>query len=177
MWEGNAMKKKIISIVAMFLASSLLFCVVLLAALPKGKYLEKISLNIDTRISEKYTNMDIYSESFEERNISIDKNEKDGYTYTFKENSVCYLKKMNGALTVAISNAQDGSRTEYKASIKTFYPFKALSLIEIYNDNITVSYKYNFWCWYLLLEIPTVGIFTLITITKKRKSKCDYAIL
>ena len=112
------MKKKIISIVAMFLASSLLFCVVLLAALPKGKYLEKI-INIDTRISEKYTNMDIYSESFEERNISIDKNEKDGYTYTFKENSVCYLKKMNGALTVAISNAQDGSRTEYKASIKT----------------------------------------------------------
>ena len=162
------MKKKIISIVAMFLASSLLFCVVLLAALPKGKYLEKISLNIDTKASEKYTNMDIYSDSFEERNISINENVKDGYTYDFKENSIGYLKKMNGTLTVALLNA--GIRAEYRAEIKTFYPFKTLSLIEIHNDDITVSYKYNFWCWYLLLEIPTVVVFTLIIITKKRKS-------
>lgn len=164
------MKKKIISIAAMFLASSLLFCVVLLAALPKGKYSEKISINIDMRISGRYTSMDIYSDSFEERNISINENEKNGYTYDFKENSRDYLKKMNGTLTVALSNTQDGSRAEYKADIKTFYPFKMLSLIEIHNGELTVSYRYNFWCWYLLLEIPTVVVFTLIIITRKRKS-------
>ena len=164
------MKKKIISIAAMFLASSLLFCVVLLAALPKGKYSEKICINIDMKTLEKYTSMDIYSDSFEERNISFEKNKNDGYTYDFKGNTISCLKKTNGTLTVALSNAQDGSRTEYKASIKTFYPFKTLSLIEIHNGELTVSYKYNFWCWYLLLEIPTAVVFTLIIITKKRKS-------
>ncbi len=164
------MKKKIISIAAMFLASSLLFCVVLLAILPKGKYSEKISLNIDTKISEKFTSMDVYSDSVEERNICFEKNKNDGYTYDFKGNTISCLKKMNGTLTIAFSNAQDGSRTEYKANIKTFYPFKALSLIEIHNGDVTVGYKYNFWCWYLLLEIPTAVVFTLIIITKKRKS-------
>lgn len=152
----------------MFISTSLLFCTVLLAALPKGKYSDKTSLNVDSELSKRYKSMDIYSNDFEEKGIIIDKEEKGGYTYDFKANGNGYLKKMNGTLTVDLSNAQDGSRTEYKANIKTFYPFKALSLIEIHNGEITVIYKYNFWCWYLLLEIPTAVACILIIITRNQ---------
>ena len=67
------MKKTIISVVVMLLASSLLIGMVLIAILPKGKYSDSINLNVDNNVLQKYTSMDILSKDFEERNeITID---------------------------------------------------------------------------------------------------------
>ena len=168
------MKKTIISVVVMLLASSLFIGTVLIAILPKGKYSDSINLNVDNNVLQKYTSMDILSKDFEERNISIDEKINEWYRYDFKENRNKQLKHMNGTLTIRFINSKDGNQKVYKADIKNFFPFKTLSLIEIYGEDIVISYKYDFICCFLLFEAPTAIIFTLVILKKnyfKRKEE------
>lgn len=113
--------------------------------------------------------MNVSAKDFEESNIGIEQNVKDRDLYSFKGSSNNYLKKMDGVLAFALLNNRDGNQKEYKADVKNFFPFKTLAQITIHGENVDINYKYNFWCLFLLLEIPTAIVLTLIILGKRKK--------
>ena len=163
------MKRTVIRLVIMLVVSSLLYGTILLAVLPKGKYSEDISLNVDDDVLQKYTSMNVSAKDFEESNIGIEQNVKDRDLYSFKGSGNNYLKKMDGVLTLTLLNNRDGNQKEYKADVKNFFPFKTLAQITIHGENVDINYKYNFWCLFLLLEIPTAIALMLIILGKRKK--------
>ena len=163
------MKRTVIRLVIMLVVSSLLYGTILLAVLPKGKYSEDISLNVDDDVLQKYTSMNVSAKDFEESNIGIEQNVKDRDLYSFKGSGNNYLKKMDGVLTLTLLNNRDGNQKEYKADVKNFFPFKTLAQITIHGENVDINYKYNFWCLFLLLEIPTASVLTLTILGKRKK--------
>lgn len=165
----DVMKRTVIRLAIMLVVSSLLYGTILLAVLPKGKYSEDISLNVDDDVLQKYTSMNVSEKDFEESNIGIEQNVKDRDLYSFKGSGNNYLKKMDGVLTLTLLNNRDGNQKEYKADVKNFFPFKTLAQITIHGENVDVNYKYNFWCLFLLLEIPTAIALTLIILGKRKK--------
>lgn len=165
----DVMKRTVIRLAIMLVVSSLLYGTILLAVLPKGKYSEDISLNVDDDVLQKYTSMNVSVKDFEESNIGIEQNVKDRDLYSFKGSSNNYLKKMNGVLALAFLNNKDGNQKEYRADIKNFFPFKTLAQIEIHGENIVINYKYSFGYLFLLLEIPTAIVLMLIILGKRKK--------
>ncbi len=164
------MKKVIVNIVVMLILSSLLFGIILLAILPKGKYSDNISLNVASNVSQKYTSIDIYSEDFEK---SIDIKNKDPHQHNFDASKNDYLKHMNGNLTIKLSNKTADDPIVFTVYVKNHFPFKTLSLIEIHENNVTVNYKYNFLCLFLLFEIPTAAILTIVILRNTYLKKKD----
>ena len=160
------MKKVIIGIIVMLIVSSLLFGAVLLALLPKGKYTDNVSVNVIGDGLQEYTRFDIYSKDFVEKNIKMEFNTNELYQYDFDENTEDRLTHMNGKLTISFSNDKNKNQKNYIVEIKNYFPFKALSSIEIHGDSIAVNYKYNFIWLFLLLEFPTAIFLTFVIIRK-----------